>query len=60
MLTANLRQMHHDFVEWVHSFLAVSYDILDVDGGGFDEDFYRFRGQVKELEHRIAYEQPDN
>ena len=55
MLTASLRQMHADFMEWVEAFKQVSYDVLDLDANNFDPDFYQFRGRVKELERRIGY-----
>lgn len=47
--------MHSDFMSWIRGFREVSYDLVDTGARQFDEDFYQFRGQVRDLERRIAY-----
>eukprot|EP00698_Gefionella_okellyi_P021190 TRINITY_DN679_c0_g2_i1.p1 TRINITY_DN679_c0_g2~~TRINITY_DN679_c0_g2_i1.p1 ORF type:complete len:4462 (-),score=1316.63 TRINITY_DN679_c0_g2_i1:16-13401(-) len=54
MLTTNVRQMYTDFLDWIRTFQNVTYDIMDVNARVFDDDFYAFRGHIKELERRIA------
>ena len=34
--------------------MKVSYDIMDIDKREFDDDFYKFRCEVKGLERRLA------
>ena len=38
----------------VAKFKAVPYDIMDVSAKAFDDDFYDFRGSIKELERRLG------
>jgi dynein heavy chain len=34
--------------------MEVKYDIMDIEKRQFDDDFYKFRQRIKELERRIA------
>ena len=38
----------------VSQFTSVKYDILDIEKREFDDDFFKFRQRVKELERRLA------
>jgi len=53
-LTQALRNIHEDFVKAVESFKQVPYDIMDISQARFDDDFYRYRCEVKELDRRLA------
>lgn len=53
-LTEAIRQIHNDFKRSVQNFKNVAYDIMDITRPEFDDDFYRYRCQVKELEHRLS------
>ncbi|CAN0055637.1 unnamed protein product [Heterosigma akashiwo] len=53
-LTASVQQIHTDFQEAVLRFKGVPYDIMDVAAKQFDDDFYRFRCAIKELERRLG------
>lgn len=34
--------------------MKVNYDIMDIEKRQFDDDFYKFRLRIKELERRLA------
>jgi dynein heavy chain len=53
-LTDTLQGVFRDFNSAVHTFQHVPYDIMDVSVVRFDEDFYRFRCNIKELEVRLS------
>ena len=53
-LTASIKQIYEDFLMAVAKFKAVPYDIMDVSAKAFDDDFYDFRGSIKELERRLG------
>jgi dynein heavy chain len=53
-LTASIKQIYDDFLQAVAKFKAVHYDIMDVGAKEFDDDFYDFRGSIKELERRLG------
>ena len=53
-LSASIAQMHTDFVSAHERFTAVQYDVLDIAIKAFDEDFYVFRTEVKQVERRLA------
>ncbi|CAN0083883.1 unnamed protein product, partial [Phaeothamnion confervicola] len=53
-LTASIKQIHADFELAVARFKAVPYDIMDVAAKQFDDDYYEFRCQIKELERRLG------
>jgi dynein heavy chain len=54
VLTNSVRQIYADFLGALASFQALDYDILDVEEKAFDEDFYKFRCTIKELERRLG------
>lgn len=53
-LTFSIEDIYGDFAGAVSQFQAVPYDILDVEQKSFDDDFYAFRGKIKELERRLS------
>lgn len=34
--------------------MKLTYDIMDIEKRQFDDDFYKFRNRIKELERRMA------
>jgi len=54
VLTESVKQILAEFQEATDQFLLVEYDIMDIEQRQFDDDFYKFRGRIKELERRIA------
>ncbi len=53
-LTDTIEQIFKEFKEAVTQFNDVKYDIMDIDEKSFDDDFYKFRSKIKELERRLA------
>ena len=53
-LSATVAQIHLEFTKAVEEFTTVSYDIMDIEKREFDDDFYKFRQSIKELERRLA------
>jgi len=53
-LTEQLRDIYRDFTRAVERFQHLPYDLMDVAARAFDDDFYAYRLQVKELERRLA------
>jgi dynein heavy chain len=49
-----VRDIHAEFVKAVETVRALPYDLMDVSVPAFDDDFYRFRQRVKDLERRLA------
>lgn len=47
-------QIFDEFNRAVEEFMKVSYDIMDIEKRQFDDDFYKFRNRIKELERRMA------
>ena len=47
-------QMYTDFQRMLDRMVSVEYDLLDIEVKQFDEDFYEFRSEVKQLERRLA------
>ncbi len=47
-------QIFDEFNKAVEEFMHVSYDIMDIEKRQFDDDFYKFRNRIKELERRLA------
>jgi dynein heavy chain len=43
-----------EFTKAVDDFMLVKYDIRDIEKREFDDDFFKFRQRVKELERRLA------
>ena len=53
-LTSSVDQIFEEFIKAQDNFMKVSYDIMDIDKREFDDDFYKFRNEVKGLERRLA------
>jgi len=53
-LTDSLKQIFAEFEITVNEFCKVTYDIMDIEKRSFDDDFYKFRQRIKELERRLA------
>jgi len=53
-LTASVMQIFEEFNKAVDEFMTVTYDIMDIEKRQFDDDFYKFRNRIKELERRLA------
>lgn len=53
-LTASVLQIFDEFNKAVDEFMTVNYDIMDIEKRQFDDDFYKFRCRIKELERRLA------
>lgn len=53
-LTASVNQIHEEFEKAVSEFMEVKYDIMDIDQRGFEEDFYKFKQRIRELERRLS------
>jgi dynein heavy chain len=53
-LSATVKSISERFREDKREFLQVTYDILDIEERKFDDDFYKFRQRIKELERRLA------
>ena len=47
-------QIFDEFNKAVDEFMTVNYDIMDIEKRQFDDDFYKFRCRIKELERRLA------
>ena len=53
-LTATVASIYEQFDAAVKEFTTVQYDIMDIEQRQFDDDFYKFRQRIKELERRLA------
>jgi dynein heavy chain len=53
-LTATVEQIFQEFTQAQNEFTAITYDIMDIERREFDDDFFKFRQRIKELERRIA------
>jgi len=53
-MTANILTVFNEFTAYVENFMLIKYDILDIEQMEFDDDFFKFRQRVKELERRLA------
>lgn len=53
-MTATILQIFSEFNKAVEEFMTVQYDILDIEKREFDDDFFKFRQRIKELERRLA------
>jgi dynein heavy chain len=53
-LSATVLQIYDEFRKAVDEFTTVQYDIMDIEKRQFDDDFYKFRQRIKELERRLA------
>jgi dynein heavy chain len=53
-LSATVLQIFDEFQKAVEEFMQVKYDIMDIEKREFEDDFYKFRQRIKELERRLA------
>lgn len=53
-MTQSIMLVFNEFNKAVEDFMTVKYDILDIEQRQFDDDFFKFRQRVKELERRLA------
>jgi dynein heavy chain, axonemal len=53
-LSASLTAILEEFDKTTAVFMEVKYDIMDIEMRQFDDDFYKFRQRIKELERRLA------
>lgn len=53
-LTATVEQIFIEFTAAQNQFTSITYDIMDIEKREFDDDFYKFKQRIKELERRIA------
>lgn len=53
-MTASILQIFTEFNKAVEEFMTVTYDIIDIEKRDFDDDFFKFRQRIKELERRLA------
>lgn len=53
-LSASIAQMHTDFGATLDAFKRIEYDVLDIADKSFDDDFYVFRTDVKQVERRLS------
>ena len=49
ILTTSVAQIFNDFTKSVSRFHEIDYSLLDVEADKFDDDFYLFRVEIKEL-----------
>eukprot|EP00929_Paragymnodinium_shiwhaense_P077084 TRINITY_DN3967_c0_g3_i3.p1 TRINITY_DN3967_c0_g3~~TRINITY_DN3967_c0_g3_i3.p1 ORF type:complete len:4541 (+),score=1544.66 TRINITY_DN3967_c0_g3_i3:127-13749(+) len=54
LLTATVVSIFEEFNAAVAKFQAVPYDIMDVGVSAFDEDFFKFKATVRELDRRLG------
>ena len=53
-LSTSIKTIFEEFWDEVEQFMTVDYDIMDIEMRQFDDDFYKFRSRIKELERRLA------
>jgi dynein heavy chain len=53
-MTANIKTIEEEFNQAVAEFMEVRFDIMDIEVHEFDDDFFKFRQRIKELERRLA------
>jgi dynein heavy chain len=53
-LTATVLRIFDEFTKAVDDFMTVTYDIMSIEERDFDDDFFKFRQRIKELERRLA------
>jgi dynein heavy chain len=54
VLSATIQQIYEEFQTAVSEFMTVKYDIMNIEERNFDDDFFKFRQRIKELERRLA------
>ena len=53
-LSTSIKTIFEEFWHEVETFMTVEYDIMDIEQRGFDDDFFKFRSRIRELERRLA------
>ena len=53
-LSTSIKTIFEEFWHEVETFMTVEYDIMDIEKREFDDDFYKFRSRIRELERRLA------
>ena len=53
-LSNSIRTILNEFIQARDQFTAITYDIMDIEKREFDDDFFKFRQRIKELERRLA------
>lgn len=54
VMTASVMTILEEFQRALEEFCLVNYDIMQIDEKAFDDDFFKFRQRIKELERRLA------
>jgi dynein heavy chain len=54
MINGETQSVFTDFLAAVETFKGVGYDCMDITKSEFDDDFYRYRLQIKSLERRLS------
>jgi dynein heavy chain len=54
VLSQFIVKIHEEFEDAVSLFRTATYDIMDVGERQFDEDFYKFRATIKDLDRRLG------
>jgi dynein heavy chain len=49
-----VKQVFTEFQEAQNTFCDLKYNIMDIEERAFDDDFFKFRQTIKELERRLA------
>ena len=53
-MSATVKTILQEFIVARDEFTQVEYDIMDIEKREFDDDFFKFRQRIKELERRLA------
>lgn len=53
-LTETVQIIYTQFNEAVQDFTSCSYDVMDISQKQFDDDYFKFRNKIQELERRLA------
>lgn len=53
-LSETIRQIYEEFVVAVEAYKTLHYDTLNINLKNFDEDIFKFRNKIKDLERRLS------
>lgn len=53
-LTQTVEGIFAEFTQAQNQFCSITYDIMDIEERQFEDDFFKFKKSIKELERRIA------
>jgi dynein heavy chain len=53
-MSSTIKQIFSEFQETIEQFCRASYDILNIENMEFEDDFFKFKQRIKELERRLA------